>query len=86
MCMYVCSDMCVCLWVYVYVCVGMCLVICVCVCGCMCVDVCACVRTVSLRIKVVELRSRDSRGDPKLKVARVPPGSRRGTAKVALRS
>ena len=42
--------------------------------------------TVSLRIKVVELRSRDSRGDPKLKVARVPPGSRRGTAKVALRS
>ena len=84
--MYVCSDMCVCLWVYVYVCVGMCLVICVCVCGCMCVDVCACVRTVSLRIKVVELRSRDSRGDPKLKVARVPPESRRGTAKVALRS
>ena len=65
-----------------YVCVGMCLVICV----CMCVDVCACVRTVSLRIKVVELRSRDSRRDPKLKVARVPPGSRRGTAKVALRS
>ena len=44
------------------------------------------VPTVSLRIKVVELRSRDSRRDPKLKVARVPPGSRRGTAKVALRS
>ena len=44
------------------------------------------IRTVSLRIKVVEIRSRDSRGDPKLKVARVPPGSRRGTAKVALRS
>ena len=82
MCMYVCSYMCVCLWVYVYVYVGMCLVICV----CMCVDVCACVRTVSLRIKVVELRSRDSRGAQKLKVARVPPGSRRGTAKVALRS